>query len=52
MGDGERETNRDCGVHGVPSGLEYREAHVRGERLLRHHHGIVRVDWLAGEETD
>ncbi len=51
MRDRQRESDRDRRIHRIAAGLEHRDADVGGQRLLRDHHGVVRMDGLAGREA-
>ncbi len=44
IGDRERETDRDRGVHRVAAAVEDLDTDAGGALLLRHHHAVVRED--------
>jgi hypothetical protein len=51
MRDRKRKTDRHRGIHGISAGLEHRHADIGSQRLLRHHHGMLRMDRLAGRQA-
>ena len=44
IGDGQCETDGDCGIDRIAAAVEDLDADTRGALLLRHHHAVVRKD--------
>ena len=51
ISNGQREAHRNRGVDGVAARFQDRHTDVGRQRLLRHHHGMLREDRLPAQKA-